>query len=140
MGRISKGQRVDENSQPCHTVSRREGGRGGRSSYEAYTGVSVWKAGRQNVKPGETFSLNSDAKGCLIWTAQKKKKNAKAVITGSVWGISVLQWHLQFDHVLVCGGQHGETLRRKGISEARIGGLRLTNLQSHIVGVNKEPN
>lgn len=53
VGGISKGQRVDENSQPCHTVSG-----GGRSSYEAYTGVSVWKAGQQNVKPGETFSLN----------------------------------------------------------------------------------
>lgn len=57
------------------------------------------------------------------------------------WGaVDALQWHLQFDDVSVCGGQHGETLQRKGISEARAGGLWLTNLQSHIVGVNKEPN
>lgn len=55
-------------------------------------------------------------------------------------GVGALQWHLQFDDVSVCGGQHGETLRRKGISEARVGGLWLTNLQSHIVGVNKEPH
>lgn len=55
---------------------------------------------------------------------RRKKKKMQKLLSLAQWGgVGVLQWHLQFDDVSVCSGQHGETLRRKGISKARVGGL-----------------